>query len=384
MGIIERLASFAGYERRDASACIEPSWAALEQNIGLTPALSARAAENLSAVLCCVNSIATALSYVPALVFRRGATGDRTELPNHPLAQLVRDGVNQSMTWVDWVELMYASVLLQGNALSTVERDPGGQIVGLTFRPWGSVTVAELVSGRLAFDISDGRGRAQRFLGSEVIHLKDRSDDAKVGRSRLSRAAETISAVHGAASLSGSLLRNGAFPSGVLTAPGAINNDTAERLKATWSTSFSGDRAGKIAVAGDGLKWERLQISPEDAELLESRRFNVAEVCRVFGVPPQFAMDYSSSTFTNSETAGRWFAMYTLSPWARKLEAEFSRTVFPTGSGLELELDLSGFQRADPEGRWRTYQIAKSEGILTVDEIRQLEGFGPMPKGQTP
>lgn len=380
MGLIERIASFAGFERRDATA-FDPSWAALSQNTGLYPILSARAAENLSTVLGCTSAISRALAYVPALTYRRNGQGDRTEVPDHPLMRLVRNGANPNMSWPDFVEHLVASTLLNGNGLATIARDGRGQLEGLTYVPWSNVSVVELANERLAFDVSDRRGKSRRYLQGEVLLLRDRTDDGLIGRSRLSRAAETVSTVSGANSLAGAMLRNGAYPRGFLTAPGGISPETAARLKTTWDTGYSGDNAGKIAVAGDGLEWKSLQISPEDAELLESRKFGVIEICRIFDVPPPIVQAYENNTFTNAAQAGLWFATQCLSPWARKIEAEFARSVFPADGPYELELDLSGFLRGDPQTRWQTYDVAAKNKILTVDEMRANEGYGPMPVG---
>ena len=192
---------------------------------------------------------------------------------------------------------------------------------------------------------------ARRLLESEVIHLRDRTDDGLVGRSRLSRAADTVAGVQASNAFAKSFLERGAQPSGVISHPGAM---TAEQ-KASLRTQFQ-DRHGGAANAGNtlildgGLEWKAAQISPEDAELLESRKFGVIEVCRIFGVPPPIVQAYENNTFTNAAQAGLWFATFCLAPWARKIEAEFARTVLATG--LELELDLSGFLRGDPATRW--------------------------------
>ena len=124
-----------------------------------------------------------------------------------------------------------------------------------------------------------------------------------------------------------------------------------------------------------GLKFQTLGVTPEDAELLESRKFSVEEMCRLYQVPPPIVQDYSHNTFTNSDTAGRWFAQFTLGPWARKIEAVLSRALFPEGSGLEIELDLSVFLRGDPQTRWAAHKIAVDANILDTDEVREIEGF---------
>jgi HK97 family phage portal protein len=131
-----------------------------------------------------------------------------------------------------------------------------------------------------------------------------------------------------------------------------------------------------VLPGGGEFTYHKMTINPEDAELLETRKFGVEEICRLFQVPPPIVQDYSHNTFTNSEQAGRWFAQFCLLPWVRKLEAAFNRALF-AGTDLDLVLDMSGFDRGTPESRWAAHAIAVSNGVLTVDEIRELEGWGP-------
>jgi HK97 family phage portal protein len=157
-----------------------------------------------------------------------------------------------------------------------------------------------------------------------------------------------------------------------------IGPETKMGLRQQFESRHGGaGNAGRTLVLDGGLDWKAAQISPEDAELLETRKFGVEEICRLFQVPPPIVQDYSKNTFTNSETAGRWFATFCLAPWARKIEAEFARSLFPTNSSYELELDLSGFLRGDPETRWNAHKIALETGVLDPDEVREVEGWNP-------
>lgn len=374
MGLIDRLANLAGYEKRAA----DPSWAALAPGIGYYAGLTARAAENLSTVLACTNAIATALAYVPPLVYLRDGEGNRTEMPTHPMAKIARMGANNQMTWPDFVEHFVASTLLTGNGLAVIVRADNGQLAGFRYVPWGMVTVAELSSGRLAYDVSDGRGNTRRYLEGEVLHLRDRSDDGKIGRSRLSRAADTVIGVQAANTHATSFLSNGASPSGVIEVPSALGPEQRTRLREAFQNRHGGaSKAGNTLILDGGMTWKAAQISPEDAELLESRKFGVIELCRLFQVPPPIVQAYENNTFTNAAQAGLWFATFCLAPWARKIEAEFARSVFPTGGTYELELDLSGFLRGDPETRWNAHKIAIEAGVLDPDEVRQIEGWNP-------
>ena len=382
MGLMDRIAALAGYEKRDGS---DLSWSALAPGIGYYAGLSARAAENLSTVLACTNAIATALAYVPALVYRRDADGNRVEVPGHPLVKIVRGGVNDQMTWPDFLEHFVASTLLTGNGLSVIDRSGNGQLAGFHYVPWGMVTVAELSSGRLAYDVSDGRGNTRRYLEGEVLHLRDRTDDGKIGRSRLSRAADTVIGVQAANQHASSFLSNGASPSGWIEVPGTMKPEQRTSLRESFQSRNSGAaNAGSTLILDGGMKWTAAQISPEDAELLETRKFGVVELCRLFQVPPPIVQAYENNTFTNAAQAGLWFATFCLSPWARKIEAEFARSVFPSGGPYDLELDLSGFLRGDPETRWNAHKIAIETGVLDPDEVRQVEGWNPRPAGSTP
>lgn len=378
MALIDRWAAALGFERR----AVTPTSLLGLVGAGAGPdGLTTAAAEGVATVLACVQAQASALAYLPARVYRAGRV--RTEVLEHPLYRVMREGVNDWQTWPDFIESIVASVLLAGNALAAIERGAGGEVTALRFIPWSWVQVVRLASGAIGYDVTEGGffgapGRRYRLLKGECLHLKDRSDDGLIGRSRLSRAGETIQAARTANQYADAFLSNGAAPAGAITSDQAIGEDTMSRLRAGFDDRYAGaKKAGKVMILSDGLKFTPFQVSPEDAELLATRKFAVEEICRIFQVPPPLVQDYSHNTFTNSETAGRWFAGFTLAPWARKIEAEFGRVLFPAGSGLELDIDLSGFLRGDPQTRWAAHKIAIDAGILDADEVREIEGFNP-------
>lgn len=351
--------------------------------------VTARASENLSTVLACVAAISTAIASLPVYIYRR-TEGGREEDEGHPLARLIRGGANEWQSWVDWCEWMVASALLRGNALSEILLDPAGGVIGLRPIPWDWVSVQLLPTGRLAYDVTEqsgiygGTGRMRRLLASEVLHIKDRSDDGILGRSRLSRAAETVGTALAIQDFSGSMYRNGINPSGAIKFPDALSIAQVDRIRAGLAELFTGsDKAAKALILQNGAEWQQISVSPEDAELLASRRFTTEELARLYQVPPPIVGIWDHSSFTNSETAGRWFAQFTLTPWIRRIEAEFARSVF-TAAGREthmLELDLSGFLRGDPAQRWQSYDIALKNRVLTPNEVRQEEGYNRVDGG---
>lgn len=350
-------------------------------------AVNARSAEGLSTVLSCVAAISSAIASLPALIYRRDGEG-RREDTTHPLNRLIRQGPNQYQSWADFIEWTMASTLLRGNGLAEITTDARGAVTGLMPVPWPNVSVQLLPSGRLAYDVVavnglyGGTGRTRRLLADEVLHLRDRSDDGLIGRSRLSRAAETIGNALATQEFSGSMYRNGANPSGAVEIDGKFSDASYARFKENFRQEFTGpSNAAKVLILENGAKWKSITISPEDAELLASRRFTTEELARIYQVPPPLVGIWQFSSFTNSETASRWFSQFTLGPWITKIEAEFQRSIFSTASPSTLTLDLSGFLRGDPESRWRSHEIAVKNRILTRNEVREVEGYNAMPGG---
>lgn len=379
---VDRILSRAGFERRSVAS--SPSWAAL-QGLGTGNSYSERMAENLSAVAGCVGAVASALASCPVYIYQRTA-GTRTEVAEHPVAQLLRNGPNAHQTGPDLIESWVSGALLNGNSLLEVIRGDGG-IAEIRSLPWSWVSPMLAPSGRLVYDVTEQTGlygqtgRVRRLLAGDVAHLKDRSNDGILGVSRLSRSADAVSHALQLNERANKVVAQGAAPSGAISSEQKIGPEQLAALRQQFDSRHAGAaNAGRVLILSDAMKFTPFDITPEDAELLASRKFSVEEICRLYQVPPPIVQDYSHNTFTNSEAAGRWFAQFTLGPWARKIEAVLSRALFPEGSGLEIELDLSAFLRGDPQTRWAAHKIAVDAGILDADEIREIEGFNPRGK----
>ena len=342
-------------------------------------------AENLSTVTACIELISSTIAALPALVYRARPGGQREEAPSHPLALLIAHGVNDRMTWFAWVQWTLGQLLLHGNALSVIERDGEGQVVALWPVPWLNVSVGVTPSGQLLFDVSNivapwaSYGERRRYLAAEVLLIALRSDDGFLGRSPISRAAGVVQNAHGIQVFSNSVWDRAAIPSGVLKHPGVLSQEAKDNISRGFSQRFAGAaNAGGVPVLEENMSWEASAMSPEDAEVLASRRFQGEELARLFNVPPPLIGDLTHGTFTNTETAGRFFAQFCIAQHVRRIESEFSRQVF-AGDGFHLVLDTAGMQRGDEAGRWATYDIALRNKVLTISEIRQAEGWAPQP-----
>ncbi len=340
---------------------------------GVTPTQ----AENLATVLACVNVISSSVASLPAYVYQASENG-RDVVKDHPLTKLIQSGPNEHQTWADFVEMMLAQALLNGNSLTRVTTDERGQVAELLPVPWSNVSYEILPGQKIRYRaMLSGTNQHIILLADDVIHLRDRSDDGLVGKSRLTRAGSAMRCALHIQQFSESLYQNGTQPSGALKHDQKLSQEAIQRLRSRFENLHSGSaKAGKMLILDSGLSWESMSISPEDAELLDSRKFSTEEIARIYGCPPPLVGIWDHSSFTNSETAGRWFSQFTLTPWVKKLESCIGRAVF-TDPGLSLEIDLSGFMRGDPESRWKSHKIAIESGILDTDEIREVEGWKP-------
>ena len=405
MGILRQLIDHldpprAGEIKAETRA-IDASWEAMRAGAGLAwpgplenrgngqlRGVSPVLAETLATVTACVNAISGAIGSLPALVYSVSDEG-REEAPHHPVARLIRRGPNARQSWPEFIEQLTASTLLYGNGLAEIISDRAGRIDELNLHPWPNVTPLLLPSGRLAFDVADmttlagASGRTRRLLDSEVIHLKDRSDDGFVGRSRLARCASPIRVSLTQESFGENIYENRATPSAAVTFEGSMSPENFSRARSAIDDGWTGVRnAGKVLMLDSGAKVQPFGLSPESLEMLEARRLSVEELARLFAVPPPIIGDYRNNTFTNAAQAALWFGQHCLSPWIRKIEEAFRRSIL--SDQYELHLDLSGFLRGDPETRWKAHEIAVKNGILTANEVREVEGWNQRPELDAP
>jgi HK97 family phage portal protein len=179
------------------------------------------------------------------------------------------------------------------------------------------------------------------------------------------------------------LFSNQSRPGGVLTAPGRISKDTAARLKEDWDAGYGGDRYGKTAVLPEGLKWETMTMTAQDAELIAQLRWSVEDVGRVFRVPPFMLGDTSKTTYRNSEQLARSYLTGCLGYHVESLEQRFARA-FEFPDDWELRFDLSTLLRAEIDVRFTAYTQALNAGWMTPNEVRAGEGLEPVEGGDEP
>ena len=330
--------------------------------------VNATDALRVSTVLCCIDTITSAISSLPPHI-RNVMTGDRIDDPAI-MAQLRRPNQNQSYS--DFVRWYLWQCLLYGNAIALIQ---GDQIVPI---PWHSVAIQTDPNNRiLRYQVTGGRGVNEHiavYPTDAIMHMRDISDDGLVGISRIERSGDSVIHSLNLIDASNAMFANGAMPSGSITFTGRLTPEQRDVLRAELRSQYGGaTQAGKILLLDNEATWRQMSTSGREAELVESRKFAVIDICRLFQVPPPLAMAYENNSFTNAETASKWFSTFCLRYWVSKFEETYTHWILP--DGMELEIDMSTFTRSDLTERWNAYKIAIETGVLTTEEIRRMEGY---------
>jgi HK97 family phage portal protein len=372
MKILDKALGLVGLERRsDTFDQYWPDFAAL-RNGSVTPST----AEGISAVYACVSAISETIGSLPLAVYRRTATG-REKAPDHALYRVLHDMPNDRQSALELREQMTAHMLLRGNAYARIVRGGDGQVRALLPLHPDRVRVLELETGRIGYEVTTG-DKVERLTMDEVFHLRHRSDDGVVGVSPIARAKGVLELADAEARHGLDTFSNGSKLLGVLKAPGRLNAAQRLAIKEAWSAY----KAGGTPVLDDGLDYQAVSMSLEDAEWVEARKFSVIEVARLFRVPPVIIQSMESANYSNSVELARQFVTLCLRrhlvAWEqaihRQLLTEAGRRAYFVEHGVE------GLLRGDSTTRASFYQSAIQNGWMTVDEVRRLENL-PKLKG---
>lgn len=349
---------------------------------------AAGAAAGLSATWACVNLIAGTLASLPFMVYRTETDGSRTVAREHPLYRLIHDSPNYDQSALDFWEFMAAAVELAGNAFAEIER-LGGRIVALTpIRP-DLVTVRRDEDGALRYRWTD-EGQTIERGQQEVLHIRGFGGNPLGGMSTLSACRGVFGGALAVERTARSIFANGARPTGVLQTDKILKPDQRAELEGLLAEKYIGaHNTGRPMLLDAGLTWSALSIDPQDAEMLSSRKFSGEEICRVFGVPPAMVGygDKASNWGTGKEQDVLGFQKFSLRRRAKRIEAACMRQLLSAedrGAGIVIEIAMDAILRGDSEARARFYQVMTQIGAMTINQVRALENWAPVPGGDEP
>lgn len=377
MNIVTRIAGALGFERRSVPGGSggDPYWSNFASL--LTGPVNPTTAQGVSAVYACVNAISETTASLPLILFRRNGE-DRERATDHPLYSVLHDQANEQQTALEFREWMQACVLLRGNGFAKIIRGNDGQVRELLPLQPDRVTVLR-VGGKIAYDYTDLDGKVHRLLAHEVLHLRHRTgDDAVLGVSPITAARCVIGLAIAEAEHGSATFTNGARLSGILKFPQKLKPDQRAALKTSWDSQYSGgSNSGKTAILEEGVDYQTVSMTLEDAEWIAARQFSVEEVARLFRVPPTVIGDLRHGNYSNSVEMARQFVTMTLRRHLVAWEQAISKQLL-TDAGRRAyfaEHQVEGLLRGDAANRADFYEKGIRAGWLLPSEARRLENL---------
>ena len=346
-----------------------------------------RSAMQMTAVYSCVRILSEAVAGLPLHLYQYTDKGSKEKAVDNPLYFLLHDEPNTEMTSFVFRETLMTHLLLWGNAYSQIIRNGKGEAVGLYPLMPDRMTVGRDEKGRLYYEymvssddaktLKDGTVRLSPY---DVLHIPGLGFDGLVGYSPIAMAKNAIGLAIAAEEYGSKFYANGATPSGILEYPGTVKEP--DKVRESWNAGFGGSsNAHKIAVLEDGMKYTPISISPNEAQFLETRKFQINEIARIFRVPPHMVGDLEKSSFSNIEQQSLEFVKYTLEPWLVRWEQAMQRALIPQDdkSKYFIKFNVDGLLRGDYQSRMQGYATARQNGWMSANDIRELENLDRIP-----
>ena len=346
-----------------------------------------RSAMQMTAVYACVRILSEAIAGLPLHMYRYKDDGGKEKALDHPLYLLLHDEPNPEMSSFVFRETLMTHLLLWGNAYAQIIRNGKGEVVALYPLMPNKMTVSRDETGQLYYTYQKSQEELPKdntytvtLHPSDVLHIPGLGFDGLVGYSPIAMAKNAIGLAIATEEYGSKFFANGAAPSGVLEHPGTIKDP--QRVRESWMSQFGGSvNSNKIAVLEEGLKYTPISISPEQAQFLETRKFQINEIARIFRVPPHMVGDLEKSSFSNIEQQSLEFVKYTLDPWVVRWEQSIRRTLLTPEEKKTyfVKFNVEGLLRGDYQSRMSGYATARQNGWMSANDIRELENLDRIP-----
>ena len=346
-----------------------------------------RTAMQMTAVYSCVRILSEAVASLPLHFYEYQEDGSKIKAVDHPIYRLLHDEPNPEMTSFVFRETLMTHLLLWGNAYAQIIRNGKGEVASLYPLMPDRMRVDRDENGHLYYeyqisvdDVHINKGATVKLSPSEVLHIPGLGFDGLVGYSPIAMAKNAIGLAIAAEEYGSKFYANGAAPSGVLEHPGTLKDPS--KVRDSWSQTFGGSaNSHKVAVLEEGMKYTPISISPNEAQFLETRKFQINEIARIFRVPPHMVGDLEKSSFSNIEQQSLEFVKYTLDPWVTRWEQSMIRSLLSTEEKKKyfIKFNVDGLLRGDYQSRMNGYATARQNGWMSANDIRELENFDRIP-----
>jgi HK97 family phage portal protein len=371
----------------DPSSSLMFSTGAWPSNTGVPT--SPLASFQIAAVYACISAIANDLSKLPILVQQRVGTGGWKTIPNHPVSKLLKEP-NNYQTTADLVSHLAVGTCLFGNGYAYVQRDDdNGDPIGIIpIIPERCQIMIDPEFGFISYDFSSPHIPNEQLWARsyDMIHIKNISVDGAIrGLSPIAMNQDVLGIGAALQRHVAQMFRQGTMQSGILKHKGTMSPEAKMRLQQSFTSAFSGsDNAHKVIVLEEETDYQAAQFNPKDTQLLESRQFQVVEICRMYGVPPHRIAHLLNATFSNIEQQQLHYIGQSLQTLATKIERQMEKVLFfdEERDDLRIWIDFNQMTRNDEKTRMESYAIALQNGILSINEVREREGYGSIgPEG---
>ena len=350
-------------------------------------AVTERSAMQMTVVYSCVRILSEAVAGLPLHLYKYTDSGGKAMALDHSLYRLLHDEPNPEMSSFVFRETLMTHLLLWGNASAQIIRNGKNEIVALYPLMPNKMSVDRDENGRLYYTYYRGSDEAIKnkefavtLQPSDVLHIPGLGFDGLVGYSPIAMAKNAIGMAIACEEYGAKFFANGAAPGGVLEHPGTIKDP--QRVRESWQSTFGGSgNANKIAVLEEGMKYTPIGISPEQAQFLETRKFQINEIARIFRVPPHMVGDLEKSSFSNIEQQSLEFVKYTLDPWVIRWEQSIQRSLLNSEEKKKYfaKFNVEGLLRGDYQSRMNGYAIGRQNGWMSANDIRELENLDRIP-----
>ena len=347
---------------------------------GSGKSVTAQSAVQLTTVYACVRVIAETIASLTFNVYEQ-TDGGSVRAIDHPLQHLLHDEPNPEMTSFVWRETMLTHLLLWGNSYSQIIRTGRNGIVGLYPLLPDHMTVDRNSKGLLTYTYTTSDGKTVLLDPDDVLHIPGLGFDGVIGYSPIALEKNAVGLGIAAEEYGSKFFQNGARPSGVLTHPNTVKD--LKRLRESWNAAYGGSgNSGKVAVLEEAMTFTPISMPNNEAQFLETRKFQVAEICRIYRVPPHLVGDLEHATFSNIEHQGISFAVHTIRPWLVRIEQSINRALFSDSEKgrFFVQFNIDGLMRGDYKSRMEGYAIARQNGWMSANDIRELENLNPLPE----
>ncbi|MCC8015499.1 MAG: phage portal protein [Eubacterium sp.] len=345
-----------------------------------------RTAMQTVAVYACVRILSEAIASLPLHLYKYGDRGKEMDT-THPLYRILHDEPNSEMTSFIFRETLMHHLLIYGNAYAQILRDGANRVVGLYPLLPNKMEVDRDEKQRLIYKYNrdDEANPNEKEYGTiyfsqeEILHIPGLGFDGLVGYSPIAVAKNAIGISTACDEYSSEYFNNGAYPGGILSTPNVLKNP--EQVRASWNEAYGGTgNAHKIAVLEQGMTFQKISLSPEESQFLETRKFQLDEIARIFRIPPHMIGDLEKSSFNNIEQQSLEFVQYTLQPWIIRWEQNLQKALLlPTEKDKYfVKFNVDGLLRGDYASRTAGYASALQNGWMSVNDIRELENLNPL------